>query len=197
MLPNSLKEEVHLRDYWNIIQKHRWTIIAFFIILVTTVTIGSFKMKPVYKATTQILIERENPKILSFEEVYAIDSGKTDYYQTQYKLLKSRTLAKIVFDKLDLSSEPDFEDAEDPIEAFLKKVDVNPVRSSRLVNLSFRGSNPEKTALVANTLAESYIEQNLEVKLSASRYAVNWLSERLDTLKDKVKKADLALQKYI
>ena len=197
MLPHSLEEEVDLRDYWHIIQKRRWTIIAFFIILVTTVTIGTFKMEPVYKATTQILIERENPKILSFEEVYAIDSGKTDYYQTQYKLLKSRTLAKIVFAKLALSSSPDFENAKDPIGVFLKRIDIEPVRNSRLVNLSFHGSEPEKTALAANTLADSYIEQNLEVKLSASKYAVNWLSERLDTLKDKVKKADLALQKYM
>ncbi|MBW2739990.1 MAG: hypothetical protein JRE64_14355, partial [Deltaproteobacteria bacterium] len=66
-------DQINLRDYWRIILKHRKLIITFFLVVITTVAIYSLTMIPVYRSTTQILIERANPNILSAQEMFVID----------------------------------------------------------------------------------------------------------------------------
>ncbi len=94
------QEEVHLTNYVRIIRKRQWIILTFFFIVVVSVAISSFLQSPVYKSTARILIEKETPNVLSFKEVLALDTSDTDYYQTQYTILKSRTLAKEVLQRL-------------------------------------------------------------------------------------------------
>lgn len=96
------QDDIHLTNYLRIIRKRQWIILTFFVIVVASVTIRSFLQTPVYKATTRILIEKETPNVLSFKEVLALDTADTDYYQTQYTILRSRTLAKEVLQRLGL-----------------------------------------------------------------------------------------------
>ncbi|MDH5406969.1 MAG: Wzz/FepE/Etk N-terminal domain-containing protein, partial [Candidatus Aminicenantes bacterium] len=90
-MEENLEKEIDIREYWHVIKKRRWTIYTVVIILVLTVTIASFVTKPTYKATATLQIERENPRVLSFEEIFAIDASQQDFYQTQYKLIQSRS----------------------------------------------------------------------------------------------------------
>ena len=48
------EEEIHLRDYLHIILRRKWIVITFFIAVVTTVTLGTFMMKPQYKSTVSM-----------------------------------------------------------------------------------------------------------------------------------------------
>jgi capsular exopolysaccharide synthesis family protein len=106
--PFPEEKEVNLRDYWKVIQKRRWTIIAFFLIVVVTTAVATFTMTPIYRGTTTILINKENPQIVDFKEIFAVNTVDMDYYQTQYKVLESRTIAKRVIQSLKLSEHPDF-----------------------------------------------------------------------------------------
>ncbi len=49
--------------------RRMWIVIVSLIISVTAVTIFSFKATPIYQTTTQVMIERENPNVVSFEDV--------------------------------------------------------------------------------------------------------------------------------
>lgn len=99
------QEEVRLQDHLRILKKRQWVIITFFVIIVVGVTIATLLSSPIYKGTTRILIEKDTPNILSFQEVLAFDTSDTDYYQTQYTILKSRSLAKAVFEQLGMLQE--------------------------------------------------------------------------------------------
>jgi uncharacterized protein involved in exopolysaccharide biosynthesis len=101
-------EEVHLRDYLRVILKRRWMIAMVFLVIVTTVTIRTLNMDPVYRATTQILIDKENPNVVNIEEVVGINAADRDYYQTQYEILKSKSVALKVIKDLDLKNSPEF-----------------------------------------------------------------------------------------
>ena len=94
------EEEINLRDYLHILRKRRWVILTILFVVAVSVTILTFQQTPVYEATARILIEKETPNILTFKEVLDLETADTDYYQTQYKILKSRTLAKQVLEKL-------------------------------------------------------------------------------------------------
>jgi succinoglycan biosynthesis transport protein ExoP len=108
-LPLQEEKEVHLRDYWKVIQKRRWIVIAFFLIVLIVTAVGTFTMEPVYRGTATIQINKENPQIVDFKEVFAVNTMDLDYYQTQYKILESRTLARRVVKTLKLSEHPEFQ----------------------------------------------------------------------------------------
>ncbi len=102
------EKEVHLRDYWKVIQKRRWTVLATFLIVIVTTAIATFTMRPIYRGTTTIQINKENPQIVDFKEIFAVNTMDMDYYQTQYKILESRSLAKRVIHNLKLGEHPEF-----------------------------------------------------------------------------------------
>jgi capsular exopolysaccharide synthesis family protein len=231
------EKEVNLRDYWKVIQKRRWTILAFFLIVVVTTAIGTFTMRPIYRGTATILINKENPQIVNFKEVFTVNTMDLDYYQTQYKILESRTLAKRVTQALHLAEHPEFlpqpetspfqtwkanaltflnswlsflgqSSQERPeseketvretnlVNGFLGKVKIEPIRNSRLVKINFDSHYPELSARVPNTLAATYIQQNLENRFTSTEQAKEWLTRQLDDLKGKVERAEEILQAF-
>jgi capsular exopolysaccharide synthesis family protein len=206
------EREVHLRDYWRVLSKRRWTVIATFIILVTTVMVATFSMEPVYRATTQLLIERDNPNIVSIQEVMAVDATSTDYYQTQYEILRSENLSRRVIHRLDLNRHPEFgvekseasaPEVERPeirerriLGNFQKALKINPIRNSRLVNLSFESRDPQLAARAVNTLADEYIRYSIETKINASQEARSWLQTQVDEMQEKVKAAEQAFEDF-
>ena len=107
--PPQEEKEVHLRDYWRVIRKRQWTVIAFFLIVLITTAIATYTMKPVYRGTVTIQIDKEYPNIVDFKEIFSVNMWDLDYYQTQYKILESRTLAKRVVQSLNLPEHPEFQ----------------------------------------------------------------------------------------
>ncbi|OQA91296.1 MAG: Tyrosine-protein kinase etk [Elusimicrobia bacterium ADurb.Bin231] len=186
-------QELQLEDYIQLLFRRKWIFITFFIIVVTIVAIATFRMRPVYRATATLLIEKEstpNP----YQENVMVDVSQLDYYMSQYKIMKSRTLAKKVIDELKLEKHEEFIESKNIIDSFLKRIYVEPDRGTRLVKLSAESYYPNLAAKMANTLADAYMEQNLENKLFASKEILkrlpdsasdNWDSgkeDRLDSL---------------
>src|SRR6202007_596287 len=85
--------EPHLYDYLLILRKHQWLILSFLLAVVTIVSIATFRMKPVYVATTRIEIDRENSNILPFQGMEDYMADLENYIETQSKILTSETLA--------------------------------------------------------------------------------------------------------
>ncbi|HEY9210542.1 MAG TPA: polysaccharide biosynthesis tyrosine autokinase [Methylotenera sp.] len=90
-----------LREYWRIIVKRKWTVIGFFVIVLVAVATATMLMTPIYRATSVLQIEREAAKVVEFKDAAQTETaGDRDFYQTQYELLKSRTLAERVVEKI-------------------------------------------------------------------------------------------------
>ena len=102
------EKQIDLREYLRILIKRRWIIATIFTVLVLTVAVNTFTATPIYQATARIIIEKENPNLMSIQEVMGVDSTGTDYYQTQYKIIESRIVAREVIRKLDLENSPEF-----------------------------------------------------------------------------------------
>ena len=82
------------------------------------------------------------------------------------------------------------------IETIKQKLSVSPVRRSLVISISFTSENAKKAALVANTIADNYIVDQLEAKYEATRRATGWLNDRLAVLKGKVKKSEDAVERF-
>ncbi len=99
-------EEVSIGEYWRVIRRRRWTVILCFLVTVVAVTVWTFTTRPVFTATATLRIEREEPRVVKFEEVVRADPEET-YYQTQYSILQSRSLANRVIAQLGLDKHPE------------------------------------------------------------------------------------------
>lgn len=82
------------------------------------------------------------------------------------------------------------------VSAIQGSLGVSPIRRSLVIDISFISNDPRKSALIANTIADLYIVDQLESKFEATQRATSWLSDRLTTLKDKVETAERAVEAY-
>src|SRR5258708_24047680 len=78
-------EAVHLMDYWRVIVARRWTILTIMATVVAVTMICTFKQTPIYQATASIQIDKENRNILSFKDVYQIETATDDTLRTQFE----------------------------------------------------------------------------------------------------------------
>ncbi len=99
----SADSEMDLRAYWRILVKRRWTVLGAWLIVVISVLAGTLLTTPIYRSSATLQIERDTIKVVDVGAMTPLEgAGDRDFYQTQYELLKSRTLAERVVAKLDL-----------------------------------------------------------------------------------------------
>lgn len=104
----SVGERRHLIEYLKVLHKRRWSAITAFLLVFVSTVVYNFTAIPVYEGRVKVLIEAENPNVVSFKEVLEEGQARTDYYQTQYALLQSRSLARRTLDALGLWDHPLF-----------------------------------------------------------------------------------------
>lgn len=191
----NLDQDIDLRQYWHIVWRRRWVFCTVFIIIVISVIVYSFYKTPIYQATTTLIIEPDIPQILNMNNVSSVNTPK-DFYATQYEIIRSYAVVKKTFDILDLWNDPKFMDTKDPVQAFRKSINVDPIRNTRLVKVNIDNTNPTAATHQVNTLARVYIQHNLEDRRASSKDAFTWLSEQIAILKAKVLKSEMDLLKF-
>ena len=97
----SFPQEFHLTDYVNIIRKRKWVVFTFLFVVVSIVAYKTFNTIPEYKATTQIIIEGQSSFMNDMTKINDTNLGR-EYLETQYKLLKSESLASKTIEALKL-----------------------------------------------------------------------------------------------
>ena len=191
------EEKINLRHYWHVILERRWLVIAAYCSVFALCLIYLFKATRIYQATTRIQIDRESDNVLNIKDVFSVDGREQDYLQTQYKNLQSRTLIESVISKLKLDKDPRYaKSVGDLSKAVSEDITIVPIRLSRLMDVKVQHPNPQQAAAIANVLAETFLQQNLDQKMSKSIEALRWLKTEADTLARDVEEKDLALQRY-
>ncbi|HHC74936.1 MAG TPA: hypothetical protein ENK78_07655, partial [Thiothrix sp.] len=190
-----------IKEFWRTLVQQRYLIfLSIAIALVISITL-SLLTKPIYRATTVIEIERQLANVTGIGALNADDPrDNRDFYQTQYELIKSRSIAKEVIDKLNLAkemqpsglkaniknllglkSEPDYEGI------FIEGITVEPVNTSRLVRVSYDAGSPQQATLIVNTLAEVFVQSNLKRSARTAESARTTLMQQLDKIKADLK----------
>ena len=73
---------------------------------------------------------------------------------------------------------------------------VERIKDTQALKISFSHGSPEIAALVANGLAQSFIQKNFESKIDKFTNASSWLESSADKMKAKVREAEQALANY-
>ena len=84
----------HLYEYLRVVYKRRWAALTAFVICAALVAVKTFSTIPVYEATAQVLIDKESTNVVTFKQAIEQNQTTDDYYQTQYRMLQGRALAR-------------------------------------------------------------------------------------------------------
>lgn len=207
----------NLAEYWGLLIKHRILVASVFAVSVVLGLVATLLTTPVYTASTTLQIDREAARIVTVDDVSpgeAATQGQ-EFFQTQYGLLRSRSLAARVVESLGLTRSESFlrtmkidvpeastpqraaaERREAVLRAVQENTQVRPVLGSRLVSVSFESPDPALSARVANAYAENFIQSNLDRKFESSSYAREFLEERLQQTKTRLEAAERQLVAY-
>ncbi len=82
------------------------------------------------------------------------------------------------------------------VNAVLDNTSVRPQGRSYVIAVSFDSEDPRKASLIANTMADLYLVDQLDEKFKASKRATQWLEERLADLRKEAQTTGDAVEKY-
>ncbi|WP_374943845.1 GumC family protein [Sphingomonas sp.] len=212
-----------IRQYLRIAMRWRYLILGATIACVLLGLIVTLMMTPKYTATTTVEISREANKVTDFQGVEReTNIADQEFYQTQYGLLRSRSISERVATQLRLVDDPKFfalfgvseNDSAFQLvngrypasgratrlriagETLRDNLVVSPTRLSRLVDIGFTSPDAGFSAKVANNWADSFIQTNLERKVQATSYGRNLLQRQLSQAKEKLDESQRQLVGY-
>ena len=200
----SWEGDAHFWDYWAVLTRHRRTVVMVFVGAVLTAFVWSVTARPVFTGTAMLRIEKDEPRILKFEPPRRDDTGGEStqtQMQTERRLLQRRTLANRVIALVGLERHPEFSSVGrrpgELTDAFLDRLQVEPVRNTRLVKLSFESRSPELAAQVANTLADEVIAQQFDDRKDASQYATRFLTAQVNEARQALHSSEVQLSQFL
>src|SRR5262245_10935882 len=108
---NSHEDEKHLIDYLRVLYKRRWVAIPTFLVILVVGIINTYRTTPIYEAHAQILIEKDTPRVAGLNDMFTQQDGwyNDEFYQTQYRILQSRSLARKAVQTMQLGEHPAYQ----------------------------------------------------------------------------------------
>ena len=208
-------QEIHLAEYWNVVVKRRRLIGLCVALILIVGAVISLLSRPSYKAITTLDIEKDKASPVDVASGPVTYAGfDPEFLPTQTRLMKSREVAERVVERLNLAQNSELNPAtkglfqktdpavagKDVIARTALKVqeitEVVPIRGTNLVELSSVASSPKLAADLANSIADAYIDWNLESKFQVVGQASQFLSTQIEQLKSEIDRKEQQLQAY-
>jgi capsular exopolysaccharide synthesis family protein len=223
--PGNEPETGGLIEYWHILRRHKGTVLLFAILGTIAGILFSLPQTPEYQAKATLEMLNMNEDLLNTRQVEATSTALGNDPQinikTQISILQSKTLRDRVGAKLkpqyaslkveemtrmaawrkflglESTAKPaSAKDTETDFASSAKNLSVRATVGTRLVQVLFDSPDPKLAADYVNTLANEFIDQNVEVRYQTSQKTGEWLNRQLNDLKIKLERNDDELQRY-
>ncbi|WP_433929687.1 GumC family protein [Sorangium cellulosum] len=202
---------------WRTVSKHWAIAVTTMIFVALSVTFYTLGQKKIYQSTSTLQFDPNPPRPLGRGVDTVVDMGagsywnNREYYETQYKVMRSMRVALAVVAQLNLHNDAYFlkdlpRDAaapppmsvspEEAAEELRERLVVEPVKDSRLAIVRYNDADRERAQRVLSMLMDVYIEQNLDDALTSTNSAVDWLRTQLDKLKNDLETSETSLHEY-
>ena len=214
--PESLEKRSSLRDLAYIFFRRKWIILGVLLATVIPVTIYSFQIRPVYEATSSLLVKPGK------ENIYVAPVGGPEgsapptivqrvreVIQTEMEILKSRVVMRRTIEQIGVSdlvsatapdgsrtahAEPTAPSLEAMVGRLLNRLSVERMEGADTIEVGFKSPDPELSARFINTLIDVYLERHLEVHHSGKSYA--FFRTQANQLEEKLKAASRRLAEF-
>ena len=218
--PDNVGGEIVFTVLCGALWQSRWLILVF---AALSVVIAHYYVSrvavPLYPATATVALQEDKSEVISDIESIMLGRPITKMgINTELEVLRSRDFVGQLVDKLDLVSQPVFNQnlrqqslfsrlktqllrqfgatlkvqqsvpnsdqvRSNVISSVLDTISVSNIRNTLVIKISVTTTDAARSVLMANTLAELYIENQIQVKLEALASATEFLSSRTSELK--------------
>ena len=155
-----MEQEIDLLQLWEILKK-RWVIVIVIplIAALTSGVISFFVLKPVYQASTTLIVGKKAADDTAQQAGALLDynvlMANKQLAKTYGAIAKSRTVEQKVIDKLKIPL---------TTEELDEKIKVDPVQDTEVLQIAVQDYDPGLAAKIANATAEEFSEMVIDVK---------------------------------
>ena len=189
-----------------IVSNWRWLILGAVSLGLIGAIVVTLLTSPVYRSWVTLEVSPPTVEIMDEQSRERTASGinNWDYVITQVGLLSSRSIAERAAQDLNLANNREFSgeggDAASRLSAATSRVEdglnVEAPEDGQLIKFSFDAPSPRLSATVANQIAESFINSNLQRRYEASAYARNFLERQIAKTRTDLEKSERQLVAY-
>ncbi|MBE0699346.1 MAG: polysaccharide biosynthesis tyrosine autokinase [Anaerolineaceae bacterium] len=165
-----------LRRWW-------WVIVGCMLIAAVTAYAITYYIPPQYEATATLLIE-PSPTLMNNDYSNIIVGEQLAY--TYSRLLVENQILQAVIEKAGIDETP---------EELAKRINAEPIKDTQLIHLSVKDPSPENAALLAQTIANVFVEhvqvleadrfglslKDLEAKTNTKLSQINEIQSEIDS----------------
>jgi chain length determinant protein EpsF len=189
-----------------VLNARKWIILGVLFVTVATTAVVSLLLPKEYTASATLIVDSKSKDPFTGQLLPA--QMFPGYMATQVDVIRSPQVATRVVRGLKLVDAPgtreqfmEATEGKGSIEQWLgdvllKKLDVEPSRESSIFRVSFTGTNPEFSAIIANAFAKAYIETNLDLRVAPAKQSAAWFDQQINQLRDDLDQAQQKLTAY-
>ena len=202
--------------------RQKWVLLVVALLVTLLTAYNTLTTPSTYRAVATIQIEKEGAKIVKFDTPNdtAPDMGEEDpFFRTQYEQLKSRKLAELVINRLDLQRRlfeipaspslkarlislfskpvaPKALTATDYVNQFILGLYIEPIERTHLVKIFYESTDPTLSAEIVNAVIDEFIKSNLSSQTETDAYAKEFLEQELEKARNRLTMQESKLVEY-
>jgi len=206
------EREFDLRELLHVLQEYKWLIVGITAAVAAAGIVWTIRTPQIFEATCTVEYDPNPSRPLGGQVDDVADPigsfwATREFFGTQNLVIASRDVAQRAAQKLGLHEDPTYlsqdEDALDSTGdleattlALQSRLTVQPVPETRLVRIRARDVKPERARLIADAVADAYVQKTIEDRLESTDRAKDWLENQLATLREELEEAELALHSF-
>ncbi|MGB7477868.1 MAG: GumC family protein, partial [Polyangiales bacterium] len=204
--------EFDLREVAHVLREYKWLIAAITAAVLMAGTVWTMRTPKIYEASCTVEYDPNPSKPLGGQVEDVADPignfwATREFFGTQNLVIASRDVAERVVLKLGLHEDPSYlSQDEDTLSetgnleatalALRSRLTVEPIANTRLVQIFARDVKPERARLIADAVANAYVDKTIEDRLESTDRAKDWLESQLAALREELEEAELALHDF-
>lgn len=203
--------------------RRQWRTIAFVTLLMTALgSVYVVTASPSFTAQATIIIDTRKAQLFQQQPISQDASMNSTIVASEVEILNSENIALPVIKQLHLTEDPEFvgptgglvpaltrlvadvfgikdgprsefELTRQAVKSFKRRLHVKRAGLTYAIEINFWSLNPERSAQIANAVADAYVADQLEAKSQATRRAGSWLQDRMRELSEQATTAQRAV----
>jgi len=210
---------------FSVLWRRKGLIIASALIMACAAVIAGKSLTPKYTATAELYVDPRELQLVDRELTPRAQdvSGLSMVVESQARLITSNSVLLQVIQNTDLEKDPEFGGGESKgalasllgmlglelrqiepsksdhiaaLDALSRHITIRKTERSFVVDVEVWSRDPAKAAMLANTIANTYLAESKNTQATAARRATTELSGRLKELQQRLRNAENALAVY-
>ncbi|MBN3927793.1 polysaccharide biosynthesis tyrosine autokinase [Nostoc sp. NMS4] len=194
-LPNF--EEVNIQKYLEVLQRRWLPLVGIFAISVSLGCLYAFSLKPSYKAEGSLMIKTNRSSSLTglSDDIGRLEALNVNDnpLETQVRVIGSNPVIEKTINSLNLK---DSRGKLLSIPDLAKQLKIEGIKGTDVVQLSYKGGNPELAAKIVNEVIDSYIDLNIKANQNEARTAKQVLVTEVPKAEEVVRRAESKLRLF-